>query len=440
MRSSSGPLSRRRWRASSASLQAQRSPSPANPQGHGLVAASSMKRAGWTAEWRARTIATRPSSSGWRSASSVARANSESSSRNSTPLCARTISPTRPRWAPPTSPAVVIEWCGARNGRARGSPSTALAGEAVDTRDFDRLLPGRAQAGSRGSGARASSCRCPAGRSAGRCGLRPQRSRARERRAAVRAPRRGRPRVWLRGAAVCRPGAPREEWRSARALGLPARPPRREGPRRSRDRGLPTSRASRAPLPASTSLAMPQRRAASATASAPWAGRTAPSSASSPSRARRASDSQEHWPAAASSAQAIARSSPAPALGRSPGARLAVMRPAGNRKPELRIAAWMRSRASRTAVSASPTTVNAGQAGAHVDLHAHMAHLQPVDRECVRPRQHRLQLLAARAKRRSLGRAWDGTLAPPAPIGRRGRASRVLARPGRYRPAGWRTT
>src|SRR3712207_4450598 len=40
---------------------------------------------------------------------------------------------------------------------------------------------------------------------------------------------------------------------------------------------------------------------------------------------------------------------------------LTVMRPPGNTKPEFTIAARTRSRASRTALSASPTTVNAGR-------------------------------------------------------------------------------
>ncbi len=46
MRSSSGPLSRRRWRRRSASPHVQRSSTPANPHGHGFVAATSMKRVG----------------------------------------------------------------------------------------------------------------------------------------------------------------------------------------------------------------------------------------------------------------------------------------------------------------------------------------------------------------------------------------------------------
>ena len=51
-----------------------------------------------------------------------------------------------------------------------------------------------------------------------------------------------------------------------------------------------------------------------------------------------------------------------PSLRRSAGARLTVIRRAGNSKPELRIAERTRSRASRTAVSGNPTTVKARQA------------------------------------------------------------------------------
>ena len=53
--------------------------------------------------------------------------------------------------------------------------------------------------------------------------------------------------------------------------------------------------------------------------------------------------------------------SPGPTLRRYAGARLTVIRRCGNSKPELRIAARTRSRASRTAVSASPTIVKAGR-------------------------------------------------------------------------------
>ena len=73
--------------------------------------------------------------------------------------------------------------------------------------------------------------------------------------------------------------------------------------------------------------------------------------------------SAEHCPLAASRPTASAASKPGPTLRRCAGARFAVMRRAGNSKPELRIAACTRSRASRTAASASPTTRKVGSPG-----------------------------------------------------------------------------
>ena len=61
---------------------------------------------------------------------------------------------------------------------------------------------------------------------------------------------------------------------------------------------------------------------------------------------------------------AIARSSEAPALRRSAGARLTVIRRGGWTNPALRSAPRTRSRASWSAASASPTTVNPGRPGA----------------------------------------------------------------------------
>ena len=58
---------------------------------------------------------------------------------------------------------------------------------------------------------------------------------------------------------------------------------------------------------------------------------------------------------------ASGRSKPGPILRRYAGARLIVMRFCGNSKPELVIAERTRSRASRTALSASPTIVKAGR-------------------------------------------------------------------------------
>ena len=69
------------------------------------------------ADVSAREIVTTPSSSGCRSTSSVRRLNSGNSSRNSTPLCERLISPGAGVLPPPTRPASLIVWCGERNGR-----------------------------------------------------------------------------------------------------------------------------------------------------------------------------------------------------------------------------------------------------------------------------------------------------------------------------------
>ena len=75
------------------------------PHGHGFIAATSWKRAGRVSEPPTRTIETRPSSSGWRSASRTSRPNSGSSSRNSTPSSARVTSPGDRRGPPPSIPA-----------------------------------------------------------------------------------------------------------------------------------------------------------------------------------------------------------------------------------------------------------------------------------------------------------------------------------------------
>jgi len=70
----------------------------------------SMKSAGKVVLFRAREIVTTPSSSGWRSTSSVRRLNSGNSSRNKTPLWLSEISPGVGVLPPPTSPASLIVW------------------------------------------------------------------------------------------------------------------------------------------------------------------------------------------------------------------------------------------------------------------------------------------------------------------------------------------
>ena len=69
------------------------------------MAATSWKRAGKTTARPTRATLTRPSSSGWRSASSELRSNSGSSSRKRTPWWASVTSPGAIRGPPPTSAA-----------------------------------------------------------------------------------------------------------------------------------------------------------------------------------------------------------------------------------------------------------------------------------------------------------------------------------------------
>ena len=130
----------------------------------------------------------------------------------------------------------------------------------------------------------------------------------------------------------------------------------------------------------------PASAQACATASVPWQARTPPSSASSPNSAWRVQPLAGSCPLAASTAHSERQVEPGPALRTSPGARLAVMRRAGNSYPELRIAACTRSRASRTAVIGEPDDRERRQARADVDLDGDVPGLQSLDREraCVR--------------------------------------------------------
>jgi len=83
----------------------------------GFCAQTRVKRAGNDRVWTALEIVTTPSSIGCRRPSIVFFRNSESSSRNRTPLCARLICPGLGIVPPPTSPASEIEWWGAAKGR-----------------------------------------------------------------------------------------------------------------------------------------------------------------------------------------------------------------------------------------------------------------------------------------------------------------------------------
>ena len=104
--------------------------------------------------------------------------------------------------------------------------------------------------------------------------------------------------------------------------------------------------------------------AASAAGSAPITAISEPSSESSPSATCAATSSFGSTSIAARIDSAIGRSKCEPSFGRSAGERLTVIRFAGSASPIAVIAARTRSRASLTALSGSPTTVNAGKPAA----------------------------------------------------------------------------
>ena len=274
-----------------------------------------MKRVGNAITFWPRTIVTCPSSSGWRSASSDGRANSDSSSRNSTPWWASVASPGVGCEPPPTRPEAEIVWCGARNGRtvARPPPScrpptdwirvTSIASAARERRQDRRQPP-------------------------------------REHRLA----RAGRPVqvevVAARGGDLERRDQPvvaahvREVQRRGRLGDRPARAPagRAARPRRAGTRRPPRAWAAPSTSSSGTSAASAatdaRERAAgagrgggapSAIASVPRTARSSPVSDSSPTTAQPSSSSAATSPPATSSAIASGRSKPGPILRRSAG-------------------------------------------------------------------------------------------------------------------------
>ena len=78
--------------------------------GVGFIAVTSWNEAGNRTVECAREIVTCLSSSGWRSVSSTARGNSGSSSRKSTPWCARVISPGLGTMPPPMTAVDDAVW------------------------------------------------------------------------------------------------------------------------------------------------------------------------------------------------------------------------------------------------------------------------------------------------------------------------------------------
>ncbi len=108
----------------------------------------------------------------------------------------------------------------------------------------------------------------------------------------------------------------------------------------------------------------PRAFAPIAAGSTPATGEIEPSSPSSPSTVNPETASCGMAPIAAIRPSAIGRSKWLPSFGRSAGAMLTVMRRAGSASPDASSAARTRSRASDTALSGSPTTLNAGSPGA----------------------------------------------------------------------------
>ncbi len=331
MRSSSGPLRRRPWRAMSASLQRQRSALSGVAAGTriGRGQQHELRRIDAPSGEPARSPRDRPRAAGAAPRASRAR-TPQSSSRNKTPAVGQHDLADPAAAGAADQAAGVIEWWGARNGRRCGQPLARGADEAVHAGHLDRLRATRAAAVSTARVGRASSCRCRAVRSAARCVHRRRRSRA-------------------PCTAWCCPRHRSDPPRAGRARRAGAGPARRDGaadPRRRRRAraqhcaGASTAMTSR---PRQRRLVracagnretwQPGSSVACATASVPRTARTAPSSASSPNSAMRSRAPPRTCPLAASTAQASARSSPGPALGTSPGARLAVMRRAGNSKP-----------------------------------------------------------------------------------------------------------
>ena len=123
-----------------------------------------------------------------------------------------------------------------------------------------------------------------------------------------------------------------------------------------------TSRASARASAGTMTRRTPRRARAATIGSRPGTGRTSPPSDSSPTSAQRPAARTCSEPSRI--AAAIPRSSEAPRLGRSAGARLTVIRRGGYVKPLLRIAPRTRSRASWSAVSARPTIEKPGRPGA----------------------------------------------------------------------------
>ena len=208
--------------------------------------------------------------------------------------------------------------------------------------------------------------------------------------AAARRRRARRPCRWSRGAAAAARHDARRDARSER------RPPRRPCPPATAS--IPAGEARLADGLAghddASDAAARQREAHRQDARAPAAPRRrgrAPRSAPARPRPARTCSEPSRMPIA------IARSSEAPALRSSAGARLTVIRRGGMVKPALRSAPRTRSRASDSAASGRPTIVNPGSPGATSTSTRTTRPVEPVERGGEQGREHG----ATRRRRRS---------------------------------------
>src|SRR6266699_4368286 len=123
----------------------------------------------------------------------------------------------------------------------------------------------------------------------------------------------------------------------------------------------PSTSAASSALAGGRTNARPSRAARQVIASAPRTGRSSPLSESSPANSYFEKPSAWSWCEAARMPSAMGKSNRPLSLGSSAGARLTVMRRAGNSKREFTSAARTRSRLSFTSVSGRPTMVNEGR-------------------------------------------------------------------------------
>ena len=244
----------------------------------------------------------------------------------------------------------------AERARADQPAAAVQAGDRLDARHLDRLDGRERRQDRRARGGRASSCPCRAARAGRGCGRRRRRPRSPGSARCGRGRRRGRARARRPPPRRRRPGsaAPARRRAAARRPAAPSRRPRIST--LGHERGLACPRAAARAGARGRGGGRPRRSPARRGSE-----RTSPVSDSSPTTAVPSSASASSSPPATSSATASGRSNPGPILRRSAGARLTVMRRSGNSKPEFTSADRTRSRASRTALSASPTTVNAGR-------------------------------------------------------------------------------